>query len=53
MIILFTDVGDTVGYSISDIFDIMKNKSIKDTRMETMLKSNLMKEEYYKRLMAL
>lgn len=43
----------SLGYSIANIFDIMKNKSLLDTKIETMLKSNLMKEEYYKRLMAL
>ena len=42
-----------LGYSIEDIYDALHNKSAKEVRFDTYLKSMKRKEEYYERLMAL
>ena len=43
----------SLGYSIKDIFHLMDNQTFIETLKEVNLRTNVKKEEYYKRLMAI
>ena len=43
----------SLGYTIKDVFDILHNKNYYETLIDIRLKGNLLKEEYYKKLMSL